>query len=144
MSHPSDSNPDITPLPLSPGGRRAGSEDDTSPGTPTPVGVEAIPFVDPADVIGEGETIAARARALTPGGTRRVGPNPGKPRVSDRKERKLAPADALSAQGYDALEIAGESVKLIWRDVAEVIAVDAPPALKPMGDDSKETGGGQR
>lgn len=47
-------------------------------------------------------------RAITPSGARRVPPSETKPRVSARTEAKLAPADARSAEGYDALELAGE------------------------------------
>lgn len=36
--------------------------------------------------------------------TRKVPPNPARPRLSRRKERRLEAADEKSASGYDALE----------------------------------------
>lgn len=49
-------------------------------------------------------------RALTPSGARRVPPSPTKPRVSARAAAALDAADQASAEGYDAIEAAGEKV----------------------------------
>lgn len=49
-------------------------------------------------------------RAPTPASGRRVEPNPDVPKLRRKTEERLAPADEKSAQGYDALERAGELV----------------------------------
>lgn len=41
---------------------------------------------------------------------RRVTPKDDLPRLAQRLEKKLAPADEASAKGYDALEAAGEQL----------------------------------
>jgi hypothetical protein len=47
---------------------------------------------------------------------RRVPPNPDAPRVGGRKAARLAEADALSAEGYDALEEVAEKVAELVRE----------------------------
>ncbi len=50
----------------------------------------------------------APGRASTPAGGRRVEPNPEVPKLRKKTEERIGPADEKSAQGYDALERAGE------------------------------------
>ena len=69
--------------------------------TPPPVG-DATEDVTKPDV-----RLASMVRNLTPSGARRVPPNPDKPKVAQTPE--LEQAAALSAAGYDALEVAGEA-----------------------------------
>jgi hypothetical protein len=54
---------------------------------------------------------------------RRVPPNPDAPRVGKSKAVRLAEADALSAEGYDAIEEAGEKVAALVREheIAELV-----------------------
>jgi hypothetical protein len=49
-------------------------------------------------------------RKATPTGTRRVEANPDRPKLRKKTEDRIAPADEKSAQGYDAIERAGEIV----------------------------------
>lgn len=72
-----------------------GNDDPTAPGW---LASEAPPPLTPPP------------RALTPSGARRVPPSPSAPRVSARAAAQLAAADAASAEGYDALDTAGERV----------------------------------
>lgn len=58
-------------------------------------------------------------RVPTPSGARRVPPNEKKPRLSARVEAKLAAADALSAEGYDARERAGEKLEALTKMIAD-------------------------
>lgn len=48
---------------------------------------------------------------------RRVPPNPDAPKVRKATRALLAEADALSAEGYDAIEEAGEAVAELVREL---------------------------
>jgi hypothetical protein len=52
----------------------------------------------------------ALPRTITPSGARRVPPSETVPRLSAKKEAKLAVVDAESAAGYDAIEAAGDKL----------------------------------
>lgn len=69
--------------------------------------------------------LAAPVRTPTPSGARRVPPNEGKPRLSAKKEAALAPVHAAAAEGYDALEAAGETVAALAQAIADGV-VEAP------------------
>lgn len=57
--------------------------------------------------------------------TRRVPPSPRAPRVSRRKARRLAEADALSAEGYDAIdEVAARVAELVEQLETGAVAID--------------------
>jgi len=62
-------------------------------------------------------------RALTPSGARRVPPSDSVPRLSARKEAKLAEVDELSAQGYDALEAAGDKLAALTKMITDGVVV---------------------
>jgi hypothetical protein len=68
---------------------------------------------------------------------RRVPPNPDAPRVGRSKAARLAEADALSAEGYDAIEEAGEKVAELVREqkiaalVLDLEDEDAPDPTPP-------------
>jgi hypothetical protein len=55
------------------------------------------------------------SRTLTPSGARRVPASETLPRLSAKKEAKLAVVDAESAAGYDAIEAAGDKVAQLTR-----------------------------
>lgn len=64
-------------------------------------------------------------RALTPSGARRVPPSETVPRLSAKKEAKLAQVDELSAQGYDRLEAAHDQLEAVTRLIENGV-VEAP------------------
>lgn len=51
-----------------------------------------------------------RPRVITPSGARRVPASESRPRLSAKAEARLAPADELSAQGYDRVDAAAEKL----------------------------------
>jgi hypothetical protein len=66
---------------------------------------------------------------------RRVPPNPDAPAVSKTHAERLAAADARSAEGYDAIEAAGEAVAELARVLvaAQAPQVDRDPSLCSSG-----------
>jgi hypothetical protein len=67
----------------------------------------------------------ALPRTITPSGARRVPPSETVPRLSAKKEAKLAAVDAESARGYDAIEAAGDKIAQLTQLIADGV-VDAP------------------
>lgn len=118
---------DVTPPPmpvLADTGGLVGTDENLDPTQPGFVHLATLAMTIPGAPIVPAATEAVPVpRIFTPSGMRKVPANGHKPWVSPGKEKALAPADALSAQGYDALEHAGEAVRTLTKELVDGVVI---------------------